>query len=155
MLINQSHREKKMIRVTMIGRVGKKELKTTKNGSKFCILNVVTSKRYLDGNGQLREITNWFQVYFFDKNAELAEKFGQVGSMVYIEAEMNNRKIVEPDGSNRTIQMINGSHIQFIPTGRKEQPTGQDNPTKESSNEKAATTDEYYMNSRVDDDIGF
>lgn len=148
--------ENKMInRVILVGRVGKKEFKNTKNGSKCCILNIATNKRYLDRNGQLKEITNWFLVYFFDKNADIAERFGQVGSIVYIEGEINNKKVVEQDGTTRNYPMISGNHIQFIPTGRKEQPTGQDNQTKESSNEKADTTDEYYMNSRGDDDIGF
>lgn len=156
MLMNLFQMENKMInRIILVGRVGKKEFKNIKNGSKCCILNIATNKRYIDRSGQVKEITNWFSVYFFDKNADIAERFGHVGSIVYIEGEMNNKKKVEPDGTTRHVQMISGNHIQFIPTGRKEQPTGQDNQTKESANEKAATTDEYYMNSRVDDDIGF
>jgi single-strand DNA-binding protein len=135
-------------RVTLLGRIGKKDYKTTKNGIALCTLSIATHKRYIDGHGQKKQITNWHMVYFFDKLSEITNKYAMVGNLVYVEGEINNRTIQE-DGKNKILNLITANKIEFIPTGSKEVTASSDNQTKEPSNEKAYEEPRLYS---YDDD---
>lgn len=106
-------------KVTLLGRVGKKDYKQTKNCSFLCNLSIATSRKYIDSHGMQKEITTWHNVNFFNKLADITNKFVNVGDLVYIEGEISNRKI-EENGVNRVIHSIVGNEVKFIPTGRKD-----------------------------------
>lgn len=106
-------------KVTLLGRVGNKEYKVTRNGTYLCYLSIATSRKFLDSHGAHREITTWHNVHSFNKLAEIANKYVQIGDLVYIEGEINNRKI-EENGVNRSIQSITANEIKFIPNTKKD-----------------------------------
>jgi single-strand DNA-binding protein len=109
--------------VTLLGRVGQKEFKPTKNGSFICKLSIATDRKYLGTNGETNKITTWHNVNLFNKTAEICNKFVHVGDLVYIKGEISNRKIDE-NGVSRVIHSITGNDVRFIPTGRKkDEPT--------------------------------
>jgi single-strand DNA-binding protein len=117
-------------KATLLGRVGKKEYKSLKNGSFLCQISVATSRKYIDSHANKREVTTWHNVNFFNKLADVTNKYVNVGDLIYIEGEICNRKI-EENGVNRMIHSITGNEVKFIPTGRK------DNPAKpETHNEE-------------------
>lgn len=135
-------------KLTLLGRIGKKDYRTTKSGVTLCTLSIATNKRYLDGHGQKKQITNWHLVYFFDKLSEIVNKYAMVGNLVYVEGEINNRTIQE-DGKNKLLNLITANKIEFIPTGSKEATASSGNQPKESSNEKACEEPKLYS---YDDD---
>ena len=108
-------------RVTLVGRIGKKVFKPTRNGSYICTLSVATSRKYIDSKGNNTEITTWHIVNFFNKLAEIVEKHVNVGEIHYIEGEISNKKI-EENGVNRIIHSIIGSEIRFLPNMKKDNP---------------------------------
>lgn len=113
-------------KVTLLGRIGKKDYKPTRNGSFVCQLSIATSRKYIDSHGNTVDNTTWHNVNFFSKLAEVTNKYTQVGDLIYIEGEISNRKI-EENGVNRMIHSITGSEVKFIPTGRKDnQPKSDD-----------------------------
>ena len=105
----------------LLGRVGQKEFKPTKNGSFICKLSVATSKNYIDSNGVKNQVTTWHNVNFFEKKAEICNKYLHVGDLVYIEGEISNRKY-EENGVNKVSHSITGTDVKFIPNGRKGEP---------------------------------
>jgi single-strand DNA-binding protein len=106
-------------KVTLLGRIGKKVYKPTRNGSNICTLSLVTNRKYIDSKGQPTEITTWHIVNFFNKIAEIVEKYANVGDLIYIEGEISNKKI-EEDGKNRIIHSIIGNEVKFLPNMKKD-----------------------------------
>lgn len=105
----------------LLGRVGQKEFKPTKNGSFICKLSIATNKNYIDSNGVKNQVTTWHNVNFFGKLAEICNQHLHVGYLVYIEGEITNRKY-EENGVNKVSHSITGTEVKFIPNGRKGEP---------------------------------
>ena len=121
-------------KVTLLGRIGKKVYKPTRNGSYICTLSLATNRKYIDSKGQPTEITTWHIVNFFNKIADIVEKYAFVGDLLYIEGEISNKKI-EENGVNRMIHSIIGNEVKFLPNIKKdlklpksEEPHGTDIP---------------------------
>ena len=106
-------------KVTLLGRIGKKEFKQTRTGLPLCQLSVATEERWLDSTGNQKKETTWHNVNFFSKLAEVSEKYTLVGDLVYIEGKISNRKIADDNGVNRMVHSITGSFIQFFPRATK------------------------------------
>ena len=106
-------------KVTLLGRVGKKVCKPTKNGSYICRLSIATSEKYIDSKGIKNEITTWHIVNFFNKLADVVEKHVNVGELVYIEGQISN-KTKEENGVIKFIHSIVGNEIKFLPNMKKD-----------------------------------
>jgi single-strand DNA-binding protein len=106
-------------KVTLLGRVGTKEFKLAKNGHNLCQLSIATNRKWIDAKANRREATTWHNVNCFDKLAEIATKYVNVGDLVYIEGEIQNKKIDE-NGEIRHQFSITCNEIKFIPTGKKD-----------------------------------
>ena len=104
-------------KAVIMGRIGNKDVKTTKGGKNMTSLSLATNRKYLDAQGAQHDITTWHTVYFFNKIADIADKYTEVGDLVYIEGEISNRKI-EDDNGTRWIYSINGSEIKLLPNKR-------------------------------------
>ena len=103
----------------ILGRIGTKEHKPTKNGGYVCLLSVATNRKYIDTAGQRKELSTWHNVNFFNNLAEIANKFAHVGDLIYIEGEISNKKI-DDNGQSRIIHSITGSQIKVLPNIRKQ-----------------------------------
>lgn len=101
-------------KVILLGIVGKKEFKTTKNGSLICSLSVVTKRRYTDTKKSKHEITTWHNVNMFNKLASSANLFVEISDLIFIQGEISNKKI-EENGINRIIHSITASEFKVIP----------------------------------------
>lgn len=111
-----------MINIAIIlGRVGFKETKQTKNGSNVTTLSVATSKRFKDSSGQKQEITNWHKINAFSAIGDIANKYVNVGDLVFIEGEIRNVVAVSPDGNKTYYSSITATHIKLLPSGNKKE----------------------------------
>jgi single-strand DNA-binding protein len=109
-----------MINKAMIlGRVGKKDFKETKKGDWVCKLSIATNEKYTDKKGVKHDDTNWHHVNFFNRFAEIANKFAHVGDLIYIEGKISNFQ-TEENGVKRTISTIIGSEIRLLPNLKKD-----------------------------------
>lgn len=101
-------------KAVLLGRIGKKVFKPTRNDSHICTLSIATNRKYFDSKGKHAEITTWHIVNSFNKLALLLEKYAHVGDLIYIEGEISNKKI-EENGVNRVISSIIGDKVTFLP----------------------------------------
>lgn len=79
---------------TLLGRVGKIDTKTTSNGTKICNFSIATSKRFVK-DGQKQEKSTWHNVTAFQKLAEIADNYINVGDMIFVQARWNHKNILE------------------------------------------------------------
>lgn len=103
----------------LLGRVGKKDHKQIKNGSFMTVLSIATSRKYIDSSGNKREETTWHTVNFFNKIADIANKYAHVGDLIYIEGEISHREIESKEGVKKWMYSITGNELKLIPRGQK------------------------------------
>jgi len=90
-------------KVILIGNLGAKpEVKFASNGNAIANLSVATSESWTDKNtGEKQEKTEWHRVSLFGKLAEIAGKYLDKGSKVYIEGKLQTRKWQDKSGKDR------------------------------------------------------
>lgn len=109
----------------LVGNLGKDpEIRRTQDGRAIANFSVATSESWRDKNtGERREKTEWHRVVIFGPLAEIAEKYLQKGSKVYIEGSIKTRKWQDQSGQDRysTEVVLQGfnSTMQILGGGRK------------------------------------
>jgi len=92
-------------KVILVGNLGKDPEARTRqqSGDQIVNLTVATSERWRDKeSGDSREKTEWHRVVIFDPRlADIAAKYLQKGSSVYLEGSLQTRKWTDQSGQDR------------------------------------------------------
>ena len=91
-------------KVILVGDLGREpESRAMQSGDKMVNLSVATSENWRDRQtGERREKTEWHRVVIFDQNlVEIAEKYLQKGSKVYLEGQLQTRKWTDQSGQEK------------------------------------------------------
>ena len=89
-------------KVILVGNLGRDpEVRTMQSGDKVANLNIATSERWRDRDGNNQEKTEWHRVVIFGKVAEVAERYLKKGSKVLIEGQLQTRKWTDQSGQDR------------------------------------------------------
>ena len=111
-------------KVTIVGYLGRDpELRYTPQGTPVCDFSIATTERKKDKSGDFQDITTWFRVSFWGRQAEVASQYLTKGKQVYIEGRLSQREWQDKDGNTRTSLEVNGSDLQFI-GARGDEPSG-------------------------------
>ncbi|MGV8933710.1 MAG: single-stranded DNA-binding protein [Gallionellaceae bacterium] len=88
-------------KVILIGRLGKDpETRYMPNGEAVTNAAMATSENWKDKSGEKQEKTEWHNLVFYRRLAEIAGEYLKKGSQVYIEGKLQTRKW-EKDGVTR------------------------------------------------------
>ena len=81
-------------KVILLGNLGRDpELRTFPNGTPVCNVSVATTEKWRDRQtGEMRSSTEWHNIVFTDRLAEIAHQYLHKGSQVYIEGKLRTRK---------------------------------------------------------------
>ena len=88
-------------KVTLIGHLGKDpEGRLTNSGTRIVSFSLATSESWNDrASGERKERTEWHRVVIFnEKVGEIAERYCQKGSKVYVEGSLATRKWIDDKG---------------------------------------------------------
>src|SRR6185503_2201161 len=90
-------------KVILIGNLGKDpEVKYLPSGSAVVNTTLATSESFKDKeSGEKKERTEWHNIVFFGKVAEIAGEYLRKGSQVYVEGSLRTRKWQDKSGSDR------------------------------------------------------
>jgi len=95
----------------LLGRLGQDpEIRETKNGKKVANLSLATTERVKNGENK----TAWHKVQFWNKTAEVCEKYLKKGMMVFIEGKITYRSYEDKDGNTKYITEIVGYNLEMI-----------------------------------------
>ena len=112
-----------MNKVILFGRLGlDPELKQVSDTSSVCTLNLATSKRWVDKEGQKQEHTEWHRVVVWNKTAENCAKYLSKGSQILVEGEIATRKYTDKDGVEKFATEIKAMRIDFGSPASGEKP---------------------------------
>ena len=120
----------------IIGRVGNKSDKTTKNGQEMVVLNIATNRKWTNKQGQSEEKTTWHTVNFFGKLAEIAKRYSHVGSLVYIEGEINHNQISSGENAGQWAYSITANQLKLLPSPTKNNDESKPNKDKSGNPNK-------------------
>lgn len=153
-------------KVILVGNVGNDpEFRVMPNGNGVANVSVATSETWKDKNtGDQQEKTEWHRVVFFNRLAEIVEKYVKKGSKLYLEGRLQTRSW-EQDGVKRYTTEIVASEMQMLDSRGSagaspgDNPFGQgqaSSPQAAQSSPQAATAQAAPANfDNFDDDIPF
>jgi single-strand DNA-binding protein len=102
-------------KVIILGRLGQDpEIKKTNTGIAVTQLNVATSDRRKDANGQWVDSTEWHRVAVFGVTAENCAKYLRKGREVYLEGKIQTRKWQDKEGKDRYTTEILANIVHFV-----------------------------------------
>ena len=138
-------------KIIVVGYLGRDpELRYTPDGTPVCSFTIATTERKKDKSGDFQDITTWFRVTTWQRQAEVANQYLSKGKQVYIEGRLSQSEFTDRDGNTRTSLEIRATELQFL-GARGEDGGGsarEERPARESSPQGASAP-------ISDDDIPF
>ncbi len=103
-------------KVILVGNLGRDpELRYLPSGSAVVNVTVATSESWKDKqSGERQERTEWHNVVFFGRLAEIAGEYLKKGSQVYVEGSLRTRKWQDKEGRDRYTTEIVVSDMQML-----------------------------------------
>ena len=139
-------------KVILVGNLGQKpEMRYTATQTAVANLSIATTESWKDKeSGENRDKTEWHKVVFFGNLAEIAEKYLDKGSSVYVEGKIQTRKWQDKDGNDRWTTEVLGNQLTMLGSRGSSDSSMQDN----SSSDRPFPEDDSGPG-LTDDDIPF
>lgn len=103
-------------KVILVGNLGKDpENRFLANGTAVTNLALATSEQWKDKqSGEQKERTEWHNIVFFGRLAEIAGEYLRKGSQIYVEGSLRTRKWQDKEGKDRYTTEIVGNEMQML-----------------------------------------
>lgn len=102
-------------KVILVGRLGKDpETRYMPNGEAVTNATLATSETWKDKSGEKQEKTEWHNLTFYRRLAEIAGEYLKKGSMIYVEGKLSTRKWQDKDGKDRYTTDIIVGEMQML-----------------------------------------
>lgn len=131
-------------KIILVGNLGRDpELRYTPQGTPVCSFTVATNEKRKDKAGEAQDFTTWFRVTLWGRQAETASQYLTKGRPIYVEGRLRLEEWTDRDGKQRYTLEVHATDMQFIgggrgdeaPAGSKPQPTHQQSPDTDLSDD--------------------
>lgn len=138
-------------KVILVGNLGQDpEVKIVGNMT-ITNCSIATSERYKDkATGEIKTITEWHKVVFFNKLAEIVRDFLTKGASIYVEGKLKTEKYTDKDGIDRYTTKIIANNLQMLSGKKKEGYSNNSSATESAASKKSGVDSQEF-----DDDIPF
>ena len=144
-------------KVILVGNLGREpEARAMQNGGKVVTFSLATNESWRDkATNERRDKTEWHRVVIFNQNlGDIAEKYLQKGSKVYLEGQLQTRKYTDQSGQEKytteVVLQAFGSTLTLLDSRRDGPSSEYDYPVTDTSLPSDDTTA-----AGLDDDIPF
>jgi single-strand DNA-binding protein len=138
-------------KIILVGNLGKDpELRYTPQGTPVCSFTVATNEKRKDRAGEMQDVTSWFRVTLWGRQAETASQYLTKGRPVYVEGRLRLEEWTDRDGKQRFTLEVHATDMQFIGGGRSDEMSGGTPATKSPSTDHSTPEPDI-----SDDDIPF
>ncbi len=146
-------------KIIIVGNLGRDpELRYTPQGNAVCNFSMATNEKRRDKSGELQDITTWFRITLWGRQAENASKYLQKGNAVYIEGRLKLDEWTDREGNTRQTLDVTATDMQFLGGGaRAEEMSAAASGTGGGTNEFTSSSTETASDDTDggDDDIPF
>lgn len=152
-------------KIIIIGHLGRdQEMRYTPQGTAVSNFSIATSERRKDRSGEMQEMTTWFKVSVWGKQAEAVSPYLLKGRQVYVEGRLRTEEYTDRDGNKRISLEVTASDIQLLgsrgetgggPGGGSGMGYGSSGQSGQSGSQGAPFPDSFSKSGGGDDDIPF
>lgn len=134
-------------KVILVGNLGKDpEVRHLENGAVVANFPLATTESYKDKNGNRQDQTEWHNIVLWRGLAQIAEKYLNKGSQIFIEGKIRSRSWQDKDGNTRYTTEIVGDNMTML-GGRSE-----NNSPKVEQNDSGKTPEAISKTENEEDD---
>jgi single-strand DNA-binding protein len=109
-------------KIILVGNLGRDpELRYTPQGTPVCSFTVATNEKRKDRAGESQDVTTWFRVTLWGRQAETASQFLTKGRPIYVEGRLRLEEWTDRDGKQRYTLEVHATDMQFIGGGRADE----------------------------------
>ncbi|MGA9998434.1 MAG: single-stranded DNA-binding protein, partial [Pyrinomonadaceae bacterium] len=111
-------------KIILVGNLGRDpELRYTPQGTPVCSFTVATNEKRKDRAGEMQDVTTWFRVTLWGRQAETASQYLTKGRPIYVEGRLRMEEWTDRDGKQRYTLEVHATDMQFIGGARGEETT--------------------------------
>ena len=126
-------------KVLLIGFLGNDpEKRVTSGGHSVVSVNLATTDKWNDQQGNKQERTEWHRLVFWNQRAEFVEQYCKKGTQLYVEGSLQTREWLDKDGNKRystEIQVRNSQILDRLQLGGQGQGQGNNQPQQAQQNQ--------------------
>ena len=101
--------------LTLIGYLGANpELRYMNDGGATATVSVATSDHWKDKEGQPQSRTEWHQVVFFRRMAEILAEYARKGTLVYVTGPIRKRHFTGKDQQEHTVVELHARTLKVL-----------------------------------------
>lgn len=143
-------------KIIVVGNLGRDpELRYTPQGTPVCSFTVATNEKRKDRAGEMQDVTTWFRVTLWGRQAETASQYLTKGRPIYVEGRLRMEEWTDRDGKQRYTLEVHATDMQFI-GGRGEEAAGGGAGAAAATASRGPSTDSTAPEPELsDDDIPF
>lgn len=110
----------------LIGNLGQDpETRFMQDGTCVCNINIATTERFKNREGERQDRTEWHRVVMWGKLGEIGNQYLRKGSQVYIEGKIETRKWKDRDGNDKYTTEIRANEMKMLGGRRDDANQGQ------------------------------
>jgi len=125
-------------KVILVGNLGRDpETRYTTGGDAVTNIRLATTDVWKDKNGEKQERTEWHNIVFYGRQAEIAGEYLKKGRQIYVEGRLQTRKWQDKEGQDRYTTEVIADRMQML--GSREGGGGSAVPAEPAEREPAAS----------------
>ncbi|HYE64825.1 MAG TPA: single-stranded DNA-binding protein [Pyrinomonadaceae bacterium] len=102
-------------KIIVVGNLGRDpEMRYTPQGTPVCTFSMASNERRKDRAGEQQDLTTWFKVTVWGKQAEAVSKYLAKGRSVYVEGRLHVEEWTDREGKQRYTLEVNASDVHFL-----------------------------------------
>ncbi len=142
-------------KIVIVGYLGRDpEIRYSPQGMAVCNFSIATTEKRKDRAGEPQDVTTWFRVTSFGKQAETANQYLAKGRQVFVEGRLRQEEYTDREGNRRQSLEVTATEIHFL-SPRGEGGTGSAASSGGSAGESKTNDDEPTQGGRPDEEIPF
>lgn len=99
----------------LVGNLGKDpEIRYMTSGEAVASATLATTDKWKDKSGEKQEKTEWHNLTFFGRQAEIAGEYLKKGSQIYVEGRISTEKWQDKEGKDRYTTKIIVQQMQML-----------------------------------------
>ncbi|MFL6208292.1 MAG: single-stranded DNA-binding protein [Pyrinomonadaceae bacterium] len=102
-------------KLIVVGNLGRDpELRYTPQGTPLCTFSIASNERRKTSAGEQQDVTTWFRVTVWGRQAETVAQYLTKGKSVFVEGRLHVEEWTDKDGKPRHTLELNASDVQFL-----------------------------------------
>jgi single-strand DNA-binding protein len=104
-----------LAKMLLVGNLGRDaDLRYTPKGTAVLEFSLATNERWTDAGGAQQELTQWFRVTVWGRQAESLKPFLVKGKQVFVEGRFRSREYTDRDGKHRVSLEVRSDQLLLL-----------------------------------------